>query len=128
MSEVNAEKQLPVVEICGEKRRLTMTMGALADLEEGGYGDVRALLDDITACGKTAPLLYLAWVLLREGAEAGQKEISIDDLRRLPPKLRLPLVVACVAAMREGFQMESGNEGTRDPVLEEIEKKDEPDA
>ena len=40
----------------------------------------------------------------------------------------LPLVLACVAAMREGFRMESGNEGTRDPVLEEIEKKDEPDA
>lgn len=128
MSEEKTPQQKPEVEIGGEKRRMIMTMGALADLEEGGYGDVRALLDDITAGGKTAPLLYLAWVLLREGAEAGQKEISIDDLRRLPPKLRLPLVVACVAAMREGFQMESGNEGTRDPVLEEIEKKDEPDA
>jgi len=122
------EKQRPEIEIGGEKRRLEMTMGALADLEEGGYSDVRGLLDDVTAGGKTAPLLYLAWVLLREGAEPGQKDISIDDLRRLPPRMRIPLVVACVAAMREGFQMESGNEGTRDPVLEEIEKKDEPDA
>jgi len=125
---VSELEQRPEIELFGEKRRMLMTMGVLADLEEGGYADVRGLLDEITAGGKTAPLLYLAWVLLREGAEPGQKDISIDDLRRLPPVMRVPLVLACVAAMREGFRMESGNEGTRDPVLEEIEKKDEPDA
>lgn len=127
MSEVDIDKQRAEIEIGGEKRRLLMTMGAMADLEEAGY-NVREMLDDITTGGKTGPLLFLTWVLLREGAEPGQREIDLEELRRLPPRQRMGLMLGCVAAMREGFQMESGNEGTRDPVLEEIEKKDGPDA
>lgn len=127
MSEVDINKQRAEIKIGGEKRRLLMTMGAMADLEEAGY-NVREMLDDITSGGKTAPLIFLTWVLLREGAEPGQREIDLDELRKLPPKQRLTLMLACVAAMRDGFQMESGNDDTRDPVLEEIEKKDGPDA
>ena len=127
MSEVDIDKQRAEIEIGGEKRRLLMTMGAMADLEEAGY-NVREMLDDITSGGKTGPLLFLTWVLLREGAEPGQREIDLEELRRLPPRQRMGLMLGCVAAMREGFQMESGSEGTRDPVLEEIEKKDGPDA
>lgn len=127
MSEVDINKQRAEIEIGGEKRRLLMTMGAMADLEDAGY-NVREMLDDITTGGKTGPLLFLTWVLLREGAEPGQREIDLEELRRLPPRQRTGLMLGCVAAMRDGFQMESSNEGTRDPVLEEIEKKDGPDA
>lgn len=127
MSEARKEEQRPEISIGGETRKLQMTMGALADLEDAGY-EIRQLLDDVTAGGKTGPLIYLAWTLLREGAEDGQREITIEELRKLSPRQKMPLAVACVAAVRDGFAMESSDDGVHDPVLEEIEKKDEPDA
>ena len=124
---MSEERQKPEIEIGGENRRMVFTLGTLADLEEGGY-EPGKIVQDIANGGQTAPLLYLSWLMLREGAAAGQKDITIDDLRRQPPRFRLPLMAACLEAVREGFEMESKDEGTRDPVLEEIEKKDGPDA
>lgn len=114
------------IEICGETRDLKMTMGTLADIEDGGY-EIRSMIDDVTA-GKTSPLLYLLWAMLRSGAKPGQREISMEELRdNLQPYQRMEILTAVLTAVRIGFVMESTQDEIRDPVLEEIEKKETPD-
>lgn len=115
------------ITMLGEARDLKMTMGTLADIEDAGY-EIRSMIDDVTA-GKTTPLLYLLWAMLRSGARPGQREITIEELRdNLMPYQRMEIVTAVLNAVRIGFVMESNQDEVRDPVLEEIEKKDAPDA
>lgn len=115
------------ITMLGEARDLKMTMGTLADIEDAGY-EIRSMIDDVTA-GKTTPLLYLLWAMLRSGARPGQREITIEELRdNLMPYQRMEIVTAVLNAVRIGFVMESNQDEVRDPVLEEIEKKDTPDA
>lgn len=129
MSETKAiEKKKALIRLGDEDRKMVFSMGVLADLEEAGY-EAQQVITDITTGGKTAPLLFLAWLLLGEGREEGQKEISLDDLRKLPPYMRMELIASCLAAVRDGFMMETSNDGgPQDPVLAEIEKKRTPDA
>lgn len=125
MSE-NTSKKCEIT-LSGETRDLRMTMGTLADIEDAGY-EIRSMIDDVTA-GKTTPLLYLLWAMLRSGARPGQREITIEELRdNLMPYQRMEIVTAVLNAVRIGFVMESNQDEVRDPVLEEIEKKDAPDA
>jgi len=115
------------IELFGEMRQLRMTMGALADIEDAGF-EIRSMIDDVTA-GKTTPLLFMLWAMLRSGAQPGQKEITMEDLRdNLMPYQRVEIMTAVLDAVRRGFVMESNQDEVRDPVLEEIEKKSAPDA
>lgn len=121
-----SEKAKHEIELFGEMRQLRMTMGTLADIEDAGF-EIRSMIDDVTA-GKTTPLLYLTWAMLRSGAQPGQKEITMEDLRdNLMPYQRVEIMTAVLDAVRKGFVMESNRDEVRDPVLEEIEKKETPD-
>ena len=117
-----SEKKRVTLTIGDEERRLEYSMGVLGDLEEAGY-DPQQVMEDITTGGKTGPLLFLTWLLVNEGKEAGQREISYDEIRHLPPYRRTDLIVACVMATRDGFAMETTTDEVRDPVLDELEKK-----
>lgn len=122
-----SEKVKHEIELFGETRDLRMTMGTLADIEDAGY-EIRSMIDDVTS-GKTAPLLFMLWAMLRSGAKPGQKEITIEELRdNLMPYQRVEIMTAVLDAVRKGFVMESNKDEIRDPVLEEIEKKETPDA
>ena len=122
-----SEKAKHEIELFGETRQLRMTMGTLADIEDAGF-EIRSMIDDVTA-GKTTPLLFMLWAMLRSGAQPGQKEITMEDLRdNLMPYQRVEIMTAVLDAVRRGFVMESNRDEVRDPVLEEIEKKETPDA
>lgn len=120
---MSGESKRAMLKIGDEERKLEYSVGVLADLEDAGY-DPQKMMEDITTGGKTGPLLYLLWLLLAEGRKDGQREISFDEVRHLPPYRRSEMIIACVEATKAGFVMEtSDDDEVRDPVLEEIEKK-----
>lgn len=121
------EKKRAMLTIGDEDRKLVFSMGVLADMEDAGYNPQK-LVEEITSGGNTGQLLYLTWLLLAAGRTADQREISLDELRQLPPYTRMKLIAACLEAVREGFVIEATEDEVRDPVLEELEKKRDPDA
>lgn len=122
-----SEKKRAMLTIKGEERKLVFDMGVLADVEEAGY-NAQELVEGITKAGSTGQMLYLAWLMLAAGKEQDQRDIDLDELRRLPPYMRMEILAAVLEGVREGFVMESSSDEVRDPVLEEIEKKRDQDA
>lgn len=122
-----SEKKQARLVIEGEDRKLVFNMGVLADIEDAGY-DPQKLVEEITGKGSTGQLLFLTWLLLAAGKTEGQRDITMEELRNFPPYMRLEMISACLIAVRDGFAMETTEDEARDPVLEEIEKKRDPDA
>ena len=113
------------ITVNGRTWKLAFNMGVWEDLEESGVNP-QELLQEIQQ-GKTGALNYLTLCMIR-GAAEHPEQIPADLVRKFPPSARADMMMACVEAFTEGMRIEGSDDAVRDPTLEEIEKKEAPDA
>lgn len=113
------------ITVQGKTWKLALTMGVLEDLEESG-ANLQELLQEIQQ-GRTGPLNYLTLCMIR-GAAEHPEQIPADLVRKFPPSARADMLIACGEAFADGMRSELAEDSVRDPVLEELEKKEGPDA
>lgn len=95
------------------------------------FGGINPAVDAMKADkGWRKATVKVATILCNEGlVEMGEKpDLKYEDVKRMiHPSMLGQAGVACLAAITKGMRMEHEvKSGPRDPVLEEIEKKEEP--
>lgn len=107
-----------------------LNTASLIEIDDA-FGGINPAMDAMNADkGWRAAVVRVVTILCNEGLiEAGEEpDLTEEGVKRmLHPTEIAPAGVACLAAITKGLRMDHEIKGNpRDPVLEEIEKKEEP--
>lgn len=107
-----------------------LNTASLVELDDE-FGGINPTIDAMKADrGWRKATVKVATILCNEGlVEMGEKpDLKYEDVLRMIDPTQVAIVgVACMKAITKGMHMEHEvKTGPRDPVLEEIEKKEEP--